>query len=270
MLDFWNACKSMLDDAVPQKNLPLSIIYNEGWLLRFVLFAEASGIHCLPFRFAANAQWFSEGQLQTPFRSRKRGDRIGESRTSSDAVVGHFDLQERTTAGITLRTDTQQFIVIEAKILSGFGNGTINYPDYDQLSRTLTCMTYSAVRANLQEKDALEMVLYVFAPHAKLTGQLNRHLEISQKMTSVRKRFESYELQLRNAKDIDAESAIRELTTWWEYFEKQVGSGKLRIVPYSWESIIETLAGVDSKSSASIGKFYDQCLHAARRQDHRR
>jgi hypothetical protein len=44
---------------------PATLLYNEGWLLRLVLSAEARGIHCLPQPFEPGAQWFTEALLYT-------------------------------------------------------------------------------------------------------------------------------------------------------------------------------------------------------------
>jgi len=75
---------SSLDTADRQG--PATLLYNEGWLLRLVLAAEARGIRCLPQPFEPGARWFSEALLYTPFAPRTRSDTLGESVTHANGV----------------------------------------------------------------------------------------------------------------------------------------------------------------------------------------
>lgn len=81
---------------------PATLLYNQGWLLRLVLAAEARGVRCLPHPFEPGARWFSEARLYTPFAPRRRGDLLGESVTNADGVIGHFDIGRSSRAGLHL------------------------------------------------------------------------------------------------------------------------------------------------------------------------
>src|SRR4030042_4190311 len=108
-------------------NFPLTLIYNEGWLLRLVL--DWYSKHKLldhPLLFQPKATWFSEALLPSPFRARYRGDTRAEARTHADGVVGHFIVGEAGKADIHLKADANQFVVIEAKIHSPLSGGTRN------------------------------------------------------------------------------------------------------------------------------------------------
>ena len=103
-------------------HVPPTLFYNEGWLLRLCLQAGAMGTACLPFRFADGARWFSEALLYSAFLARHRGDRLAESWTHADGVVGHFHF-DQTKAGVVLDSAAEQFVVCEAKVFSGLSKG---------------------------------------------------------------------------------------------------------------------------------------------------
>ncbi|MFH0849227.1 MAG: hypothetical protein V1857_06975 [archaeon] len=85
---------------------PPTLLYNEGWMLRIVLSAAAKGISCLPFSFLPGSRWFSEALLYSPFLSRRQGDRLTETHTHVDGVVGHFKFVETTKTGFELTPDS--------------------------------------------------------------------------------------------------------------------------------------------------------------------
>jgi len=90
------------------RRAPATLLYNEGWLLRLVLSAEAGGIRCLPQPFEPGARWFSEALLYTPFAPRSRGDQLGGSVTHADGVIGHFEIGRSSRAGLHLTPDGTQ------------------------------------------------------------------------------------------------------------------------------------------------------------------
>lgn len=59
----------------------------------------------------------------SPRRSR-RDDPLGEGFTNADAVMGHFDFDPVTKAGLRLRPDARQLVVVETKIYSGLRQST--------------------------------------------------------------------------------------------------------------------------------------------------
>ncbi len=98
---------------------PPTLLFEEGWMLRLVLqwFSESDTTgHDLSF--APGARWFSEARLASAFLPRYRGDKLAEGYTHADGVIGHFQIGENTQAELTLKSDAQQFIVVEAKMFS--------------------------------------------------------------------------------------------------------------------------------------------------------
>ena len=84
---------------------PPTILYDEGWMLRLILSAAAKGIKCLPCPLAADAKWYSEALLHSPFLTRHRGDDLAEAYTHADGVMGHFRIRPGTKAGLEIASD---------------------------------------------------------------------------------------------------------------------------------------------------------------------
>ena len=106
-------------------------LYNEGWMLRLILdWAQqhARGNH--PLTFLPDARWYSEALLPPPFLARRRGDRLAESWTNADGVVGHFNIGGMSKGGLTLRDGGTQLVVVEAKMSSNLSSGTKNAPGH--------------------------------------------------------------------------------------------------------------------------------------------
>jgi len=117
-----------------------AIIFNEGWLLRILLYNHHKGVQCFPFPRDTESRWFSEAQLPTIFKARYRGDSLAEKRTQIDGAYGHIKIRKRTKAWLTLEKGATYFNVLEAKMLSPLSEGLRNSPNYDQAARTVACM----------------------------------------------------------------------------------------------------------------------------------
>ena len=100
-------------------------IYQESWLIKLVL-QQASTIddvdHSLGF--LPGSTWYSESQLPTAFKARRRGDPLAESRTNADCVIGNIIVGRKAEVDLELVRDTRQLTVIEAKIGSELSSGT--------------------------------------------------------------------------------------------------------------------------------------------------
>jgi len=107
-------------------HFPPTQIFNEGWLLRILLECHHRGYEPFPFQRMKNSNWFSEAQLPSPFKPR--------------GVYGHFTILSDTKSGLMLRSDAEQFEVIEAKLFSPLSPDVKNASNYDQVARTVACM----------------------------------------------------------------------------------------------------------------------------------
>jgi hypothetical protein len=97
-------------------------------MLRLMLDAIQSNDVNNVLRFLAQSRWYSEARLDPPFRPVAKEDSLGEGPTRADGVIGHFDFREETKAGLRLKSDADQFVVIEAKMFSNFADSCSSRP----------------------------------------------------------------------------------------------------------------------------------------------
>jgi hypothetical protein len=245
--------KTMLDACeTGQPAFPPSLLFNEGWLLRIILdwFARHGGDR-YPLSPRPGARWFSEAWLPSAFLPRYRGDRLAESRSHADGVLGHFAIGDPGTAGLTLLPDARQFVVFEAKLFARLSAGVKNAPYYDQAARTAACMAEVLLRAGRAAGEMDELALLILAPQARIDdGVFVWDAAPDAIFRKVRRRVEDYAGQ-RDAWFRDAfEPAWR----------------RLEIRCLAWEEIIEVIAFHSPEAGQVIDSFYGRCLRFNRPQ----
>src|SRR4051794_27670096 len=141
----------------------------------------------------AGARWFSEAWLPSAFLARYRGDRLAESRTHADGVVGHFSIGDPGTAGLGLLPDARQLVVLEAKLFNRLSTGVRNAPYYDQAARTVACMAEVLRRAG-RDPDAMDdLAFLILAPRARIDDGVFEHDAAHEAIgRKVRRRVEDY------------------------------------------------------------------------------
>src|SRR5438105_464330 len=137
-------------------SFPPNVLFNESWLLRVVIdwFGRHGGDR-YPLSHLPGARWFSEAWLPSAFLPRFRGDPLAESRTHADGVIGHFTVGDPGTAGLALKPDARQFVVVEGKLFNRLSAGVKNAPYYDQAARSVACVAEALRRAG-RDPDALD------------------------------------------------------------------------------------------------------------------
>ena len=128
------------------------------------------GARCLPFQFESRSRWFSEHSECSAFLARHRGDRVAESWTHADGVVGQFEFDPGTKAGLALAPNCTQFIVCEAKIFSLLSTGTTNAPNFHQAARNVGCMAETLRRASRPVGSYSSLGFFVLAPESQVAG----------------------------------------------------------------------------------------------------
>ena len=241
---------------------PQTEIFNEGWMLRLVLDAfKQLEISEGPFGFLPKADWHSEARLASPFRPRQKRDPLGEGFTHADGVVGHFVVREETRAGLQLATSTQQFVVVEAKMLSNLSSGVSNARGYDQAARNVACIS-QAISLVFSDANAIQDIgFYVLAPTREFRPtrtNLESCMRADSIRTKVRERVQAY------ADDGRKEAA--QLSAWFNaHFEPLLSrldaEGNLRVV--TWNECIDAIGGVDARCADELRAFYDRCLELA-------
>jgi hypothetical protein len=237
------------DLGTPEQRGPASLLYNEGWLLRLTLAAEARGIRCLPQPFAPGARWFTEALLYTPFRPRKRGDRLGESVTHADGVIGHFEIGRSSRAGLHLTPDPTQFIIVEAKMFSGLSTGTTRAKGYDQAARNVACLA-EAVRMSKRPPEAFRSLgFWVLAPDSQIKGGTFACVDRQTIAHKIRDRIEAYEPEWKQER----------LEPWLrDSLAPVLERVDLACVP--WEEVLENIRRTDPGYADALQEFYERCL----------
>jgi len=258
-----------------EKNMPLNLIFSEGWLLRLVLkwFEENRNLD-YDITFKNNSLWYSEGALKPYFGKFLHHPSIRNERyTNPDAVYGDIYINDKNSY-IELNDDCKDFIVVEAKMYSDFTPETNNKP-YDQVSRTICCMcvtlyekyekfekyikTYSDFFEYLEAFE--KIAFYAFLPHKKKFKSKN--LSIIDK-ERIKKTVDKY-INDSLPKSYNDE-LLREHKNWFDnYFIPFLSKIDLKL--FSWEEIIEYIKkyessnGIDSKDNYGnrLEKFYNFC-----------
>ncbi|MFH1323444.1 MAG: hypothetical protein ABIH80_06430 [Methanobacteriota archaeon] len=157
LLDIYE--QSKLNKGRPECIFAETEIFNEGWLLRGILNKlrdkkDNSSFDFLPF--PEDSKMYSEGQLYTPFRKRKKNDKISvESNTPVDGIVGHFEL-DNTKSGVKILDDFQYLSVFESKMYSNIGERTRYAADYPQVTRIVSCLINQLMNIKEIEKGFFE------------------------------------------------------------------------------------------------------------------
>jgi hypothetical protein len=100
----------------PDRVFPATDLYNEGWMLRLVIdwFSRNPPVEC-DIRFLKGSRWYSEALLPSQFLARQRGDKLAESWTHADGVIGHFEIGKNADGDLTLyavRQDAELYALL--------------------------------------------------------------------------------------------------------------------------------------------------------------
>jgi len=228
--------------ATDDRRMPATHLYNEGWMLRLLLDAGWRG--ALPNFVPAGADWFSEGQLRTPFGG--RGSGVSESNTRADGVVGDFKPVRSTRSGIDLEPDARRFVVLEAKMYAPLSAGTKNAPEYDQIARTVACMAHTLHRVGVTP-DTFEDLRFGLLVPADAIGVGFPELNAD----SIRSKIDARIAQF---------GSPHHLEEWrdgwaWPLVDRLERAGCLR--PVTWESLLDMLP--QGSNHTELNDFYEAC-----------
>jgi hypothetical protein len=242
---------SILDSIDSNQSLiPPTLLYNEGWTLRLVLAAAKDGIECLPFTFESDASWFSEALLYSAFLARRRGDVLAESMTHADGVVGHFQFDVTTKAGLVLPPHAKQFVVCEAKIFSPLSAGTRRALNYNQAARNVACIAETLRRAGPPLANYRSLGFCVIAPASEIeAGTFAAFMTKDAVQRAIRDRVEMYH----------GEPEYGRLLQWWQRWVCELAA-RMTLASVSWESVIDRIRAVDEKLGDGLAVFYARCL----------
>lgn len=239
--------KAMLEECeAGRPSFPPNVLFNESWLLRIVIdwFGRHGGDR-YPLSHLPGSRWFSEAWLPSAFLPRYRGDRLAESRTHADGVIGHFTIGDPGTAGLTLEAGASQFVVAEGKLYNRLSAGVKNASYFDQAARTVACMAEALRRAGRDPALLDDLAFLVIAPQARIDdGVFVWDTSADAIRRKVRRRVEDY-----------AGERDRFFQDWFEPTLRRVD---LRCL--SWEDVIEVIAFHNPEAGQVVDTFYGKCL----------
>lgn len=250
MLDIISALFNDLDTG--KGHMPPSILYNEGWLLRVILYWFSKNLTIEhPLAFQPGADWYSEGLLSSQFFPQYRGDELAETYTHADGIIGNIGVGKEGKADVFLVEPFKQFAVLEAKLCSKLSGDTTRIPGYNQVARTVACMAsvISNSRCPVEEFDLLGF--YVLAPENEIEKEPTFYAYMGKESVydTVLSRVELYK---------DRSNYLEKRKWFEEYFEPLLM--KIELLLISWEEVIFDIKQYDSEMEQELGKFYVRCL----------
>lgn len=232
--------------STEETQLPPTILYNEGWMLRLVIdwFATRPTTgHCLSF--PEGGKWYSEALLPSPFLPRKQGDKFSESWTHADGVIGHFVIGRDRVGDLSLLPHTTHLVVLEAKMFSILSTGVTHAKYYNQAARNVACIAEILKRGKRKPSELNFLGFYVIAPQSQIEEGIFANLMTRD---SIRKTVE------RRVNEYD-ESKEEWFHDWFLPILENIN---LRTI--SWEQIISEILELDSLSGKELKNFYKLCL----------
>jgi hypothetical protein len=231
----------------PEKNFPPTDLYNEGWMLRLVLdwLSSNSGIdHDLAF--ATTDKWYSEALLPSAFPPRVRGDKLAESWTHADGVIGDFVIGADREGDLSLAEGGLRILVTEAKMFSKLSSGVKNASYFNQAARNVACIAEVICRAKISPNSLEKIGFFVIAPESQINdGVFAEHMALESIRSIVSRRVSEYQEPKKD----------RWLEDW---FIPTLEKIRIREIP--WEELCSLINQYDSAFGAQLDVFYGKCL----------
>lgn len=243
----------LIKKAETNSNFSPTLLYNEGWMLRFVLQLLNNGeIEHNKIPFTNEFKWYSEVLLRSPFLPRYQGDTLAESHTHADAVIGKFDFRGNTKGGIFLDKGCDFFYIIEAKMFSKLSKGTTHASDYNQAARNIACLAQLIYqeRKTLEIKETDKFGFYVFLPEIQKENEktFEKYMTNNSLIDAIKNRISKYNYE-------DSETKFNWLNENLDEF-----INKIDIKLITWEELL------GERNDSEIWKFYDKCIKYNRRK----
>ncbi|UMZ73105.1 hypothetical protein [Natranaerofaba carboxydovora] len=247
-----------------QENMKPTEIYNEGWLLRFVLDWFSENRRDIdennPLLFLNSSKWYSEGILPTKFFPNYNRDKLAEGNTYADAIIGDIKIGKRGKGDVSFVAPYRQLIVIEAKMYSDLSQGISNANFFDQAARTVGCVAEMLAEVideiecyNKDIQNLESLAFYVVAPAEQLIEKdiFEKWVDKGSIKSKMKRRIEQYNMPERM-------DDYRRKKSWYKnIFEPTLDRIKLCCI--TWENIIENIRELDSNNGEEIKSFYNYC-----------
>ena len=165
--------------------------------------------------------------------------------THADGVIGNYKIGEKGAGDLSLASDAEHLVVLEAKMFSKLSSGVTHARYYNQASRTVACMAEALRRANRKPALLDRLNFFVMAPQQQIdSGVFKRQMTHESILEIVRRRIDEY--------DESREDWFKE---WFLPTMEQLTIGVM-----SWEELLRYVKGLDLKSGEKLNEFYERCL----------
>jgi len=231
----------------PDKNFPPTDLYNEGWMLRLVLdWFSLNPVIDHDLAFATTDKWYSEALLPSAFLARVRGDKLAESWTHADGVIGDFVIGADCRGDLSLAKRASRFLVTEAKMFSKLSAGVTNARYFNQAARRVACIAEVIYRAQIPPSSFEKIGFFVIAPESQIEDSVFTDSLVREKIL---------EIVARRVSEYQEPEKDKWFSDWFTPTLK-----KIRIGEVSWEEIISFINRSDSNFGTRIDAFYSKCL----------
>ncbi len=244
-----NRIKSMLELCSGEYTVcPPTDLYNEGWMLRLVLDwlnQNKGGDQKLRLPYPVDAQWYSEALLPSAFLASSRKDKLAESWTHADGVIGHFSIGGSGKGDLKLSPDAQSFLVVEAKMFSKLSPGVTNARYYNQAARNVACMAEVIRPTKIPPRELSNLGFYVMAPRSRIKEEVfKKHMTHQSVRENVKRRVDEYRGDKQG---------------WYDScFLPTLDAIEIRTI--AWEEMIDDISNADPEFGAELDQFYQNCL----------
>ena len=238
-------CLEIIKSIYNSENLLKTELYNEGWMLRLVLFWFHKNPQCSyndKISMKQGVHWFSEGRLESPFEK--------EGYTRADGVYGNIEIGDKGDSDIKLAKNCKQFIVTEAKIFSKYSAGITKIENYNQAARNIACMYQIVENSDQSYHDIEEIAFYTLLPKSQIENErtFTEYTSVEHILETIENRIKPYNGMMKE---------------WFDYFSDFLNKIKIELI--SWEEIITFISKNDEEYGKMLSDFYDKCLEYNKR-----
>ncbi len=166
--------------------------------------------------------------------------------THADGVIGNYKIGVNGAGDLSLTSDAEHLVVLEAKMFSKLSPGVTHARYYNQAARTVACMAEVLRRANRKPALLDRLGFFVIAPEQQIdSGVFKRQMTHESILEIVRRRVVEYD----ESKE--------------DWFKEQFlpTMDHITIGVMSWEELLRYVKGLDLKSGEKLNKFYELCLN---------
>lgn len=246
-----------LTDDKENRLIPPTIIYNENWLLRlvmwwflkednFIINSDLDRKIVKAFKYSQLARFYSDVTIETQFKRRTKGvkDMLAEPSINVSGVLGNYTIiHKRKSDRVKLNLESKQFNVFVVNMYNELSKGVKNQSTYNQVARAVGCIVQTLYKANITLIE--NTGLYIIAPKVQI--KLN-----SYKVYSDRNNIEE---EIKNR--IDQYGEDENKNKWYTYFNKIFQ--RVDVACIAWEEIILFVKKNDNEFGNKLQIFYEKC-----------